>query len=100
LNTRAAVEELKKLVIELGLPKSDMALFGIRCPYCGKSDRIRQLEPPKELTGALDTESLETYEDLWRQFTPSSRAVLGVCKFCQNPLELFFEKSKAVPLNV
>ena len=100
MNTWEAVEELKKLVIELGLPKSDMALFGIRCPYCGKSDRIRQLEPPEELTGKLDTQSLETYEDLLRQFAPSSRVVLGVCKFCQNPLELFFEKSKAAPLNV
>ena len=98
MNTRAAVEELKKLVIELGLPKSDMALFGIRCPYCGKSDRIRQLEPPEELTGTLDTESLETYEDLWRQFTLSSRAALSVCKFCQNPLELKLKENKADPL--
>jgi hypothetical protein len=100
LNTQAAVAELKKLIIELGLPRSEMAFFGIRCPYCGKSDRIRQLEPPEELTGMLDTESLEAYRDLWRQFTPSSRVKLGVCKFCQNPLEMFYEKSKATPLIV
>jgi hypothetical protein len=99
LDTREAVEELKKLVIGLGLPMTDMALFGIRCPYCGKSDRIRQLETPGDLTGTIDSESLETYTWLWKQFVPA-RETLGVCKFCQNPLELLFRESKANPLYI
>ena len=97
MNTWETVEELKKLVIGLGLPVTDMALFGIRCPYCGKSDRIRQLEAPDDLTGTMDSENLETYAGLWKQFAPA-RESLGVCKFCQNPLELFFKESKATPL--
>jgi hypothetical protein len=99
LNTREAVEELKKIVIGLGLPMTDMALFGIICPYCGKSDRIRQLETPEDLTGTIDSESLETYAWLWKQFVPA-REILGVCKFCQNPLELFLKESKANPLYI
>ena len=97
LNTWEAVEDLKKLVIELGLPLTEMAFYGIRCPYCGKSDRIRQLETPEELSGTVDGEILETYAGLWKQFA-YPEAVLGVCKFCQNPLELIFKESKALPL--
>jgi hypothetical protein len=51
LETNEAVEELKKFVLEHSLPKTEMALFGILCPYCGKSDRIRQLENPQALAG-------------------------------------------------
>lgn len=39
-----SVQKLRQFVIDHGLPKTDMALFGIKCLYCGKSDRIRQLE--------------------------------------------------------
>ena len=41
LETNEATEVLKTFVLTHGLPKTDMALFGIKCPYCGKSDRIR-----------------------------------------------------------
>ena len=99
MNAWEAVEELKKLVIEVGLPMTGMALYGIRCPYCGKSDRIRQLETPEDLTSIVDSEILETYAVLWKQFASDGKA-LGVCKFCQNPLELCFKESKAAPLNV
>ena len=48
-----AVEKLKTLVLTNGLPKTDMALFGIKCPYCGKSDRIRELEERMEVSPLL-----------------------------------------------
>jgi hypothetical protein len=82
-----AVEAIKQLVIEKNLPKKDMALFGIRCPYCGKSDRIRQLEDPESLNGGLEAHEMAEYESLWQHLT-HSKASLGVCKFCLNPLRL------------
>ena len=50
METNEAAEVLKTFVLTHGLPKTDMALFGIKCPYCGKSDRIRELEEPDALT--------------------------------------------------
>ena len=91
-----AVEELKKFVLGNGLPKMDLALFGIMCPYCGKSDRIRQLEEPNSLAGKIDSEDLELYITLWNLLVRSNES-LGVCKFCQNPL-LLDNKSSAAPL--
>ena len=99
MDNRKAVEELKKIVIGIGLPMTDVAFFGVKCPYCGKSDRIRQLESPEDLTGIIDSNSLETYAGLWRRFAPP-REALGVCKFCQNPLELFLTENKANPLYI
>ena len=68
LNNNEAVERLKLFAICHGLPQTDMALFGIKCPYCGKSDRIRALEKPDEikngiiyLKGGDLTEELQNY---------------------------------------
>jgi hypothetical protein len=96
LVTNEAVEELKKFVLEHSLPKTEMALFGILCPYCGKSDRIRQLENPQALTGKIESENMAIYFTLWDQLARGGGS-LGVCKFCQNLL-LLQDKASAVPL--
>jgi hypothetical protein len=81
------VEALRQFVMEHALPLTDVALFGTRCPYCGKSDRIRSLESPEELEHELPDHDLETYRDLWHSLI-SGDPGLGVCKFCQNVLRL------------
>ncbi len=91
-----AVEELKTFVLKYGLPQTDMALFGIMCPYCGKSDRIRQLEEPDALNEKIDSENMAIYFSLWEKLTRANGS-LGVCKFCQNLL-LLQDKASAVPL--
>lgn len=92
-----SVQKLRQFVIEYGLPKTDMALFGIKCLYCGKSDRIRQLEIPDELHEKMDSKDMKRYSDLWKRLTQSGDS-LGVCKFCQNLLKLYLEKGKAEAL--
>jgi hypothetical protein len=96
LEINEAVEELKTFVLKHGLPQTDMALFGIICPYCGKSDRIRQLEEPDALSEEIDSENMAIYFRLWDQLA-SSNGSLGVCKFCQNLL-LLQDKANAAPL--
>ena len=96
METNEAVEILKTFVLTHGLPKTDMALFGIKCPYCGKSDRIRELEEPDALTGKMDSKNMATYINLWDQLTRSNGS-MAVCKFCQNLL-LLQDKTCAVPL--
>ena len=96
LETNEAVEELKTFVLKHGLPKTDMALFGIKCPYCGKSDRIRQLEEPEVLQQKFDSKNMPIYFNLWEQLTRKNGS-LGVCKFCQNLL-LLQDKASAAPL--
>ena len=91
-----AVEALKTFVLQHGLPKTDVALFGILCPYCGKSDRIRELEAPDVLGQKMDPANVTTYMNLWHQLT-RSKGSLGVCNFCQNLL-LLKDKTGAVPL--
>jgi hypothetical protein len=81
------VEAFREFVMEHGLPLTDMALFGIRCPYCGKSDRVRQLESPEELEDDLPPDDVEVYRHLWQSLI-SGDPGLGVCKFCQNALRL------------
>jgi hypothetical protein len=81
------IERLRQFVMEHGLPLTDMALFGVRCPYCGKSDRVRSLESPEELVNDLPDHDLETYQGLWQSLI-SGDVGLGVCKFCQNVLRL------------
>jgi hypothetical protein len=92
-----AMAELKFFVLDHGLPKTEMALFGIKCPYCGKSDRIRQLEPPQELQGALPEVDLQQYTLLWQGLAEKD-GLLGICKFCLNPLKLHLEEGLAEPL--
>ena len=97
METHAAAEELKTFVITHGLPKTDMALFGIKCPYCGKSDRIRELEEPDALSNKMDSKDMAIYFSLWDQLSRSNGS-LAVCKFCQNLL-LLQDKARAVPLS-
>ena len=91
-----AVENLKTFVLEHSLPRTDMALFGILCPYCGKSDRIRELEEPNALKEKMDAKDITIYVELWEQLARSNGS-LGVCKFCQNLIRLQ-EKTGALPL--
>ena len=97
MNTYERVQALREFVIDQALPKSDMALFGIKCPYCGKSDRVRKLESPADLTGGLDPDRLQRYMQLWGYLTLTGGA-LGVCKFCHNLLEIIHGKSEAKAL--
>lgn len=92
-----AIAELKRIVLDHGLPRTEMALFGIKCPYCGKSDRIRQLETPQELYGGLPEADLQQYTALWKSLAEDD-GLLGICKFCLNPLKLDLEESLAEPL--
>ena len=96
MKTNEAAEELKSFVLTHGLPQTDMALFGILCPYCGKSDRIRELEKPDGLTQKMESKDMAVYVDLWEQLGRSNGS-LGVCKFCQNLL-LLQDKATALPL--
>ena len=89
-----AVEHLKSLIITNGLPETDLALFGIKCPYCGKSDRIHKLEPPDDLPQRVNAEDALQYRALWHQLNPGT-SLLGVCKFCQNLSELIVNASQA-----
>ena len=91
------IEKLQRILIEEGLPQTDSALFVLKCPYCGKSDRIRELEPPQALEGALGLSALSVYEDIWGRLAMPDSA-LGVCKFCQNPLRITSAGAQAVPL--
>lgn len=99
LDRLEAIEQIKLFVIENDLPKTDMGIFGIRCPYCGKSDRIRKLEPPDALTGRLNARDMLVYATLWHQLDPLDVSCLGVCRFCQNPLELFMNEGHAKTLD-
>jgi hypothetical protein len=96
LETNEAAEKLKTFVLTHGLPKTDLALFGIKCPYCGKSDRIRELEEPDALSKKIDSENMAIYFNLWDQLARSNGS-LGVCKFCQNLL-LLQDQASAAPL--
>jgi hypothetical protein len=92
-----ALEQIKQFVMEHELPRADVALFGVKCPYCGKSDRIRQLETADELNGALQKADIEQYK-LLRQSLVTENATLGICKFCFNALRLDLDQGLAEPL--
>jgi hypothetical protein len=87
MDRNQAVEELKKFILEHDLPATDMALFGVRCPYCGKSDRIRELEAPGRLDSRVPADQTARYAGLWGTLA-SAEGRLAVCKFCQNVLGL------------
>ena len=61
METYDVVQKLQRFIVDHDLPKTDIALYGIKCPYCGKSDRIRGLEDPNELEGIIDPEDIKTY---------------------------------------
>lgn len=92
-----ALEKLKVLILEYGLPHTVFALFGIKCPYCGKADRIHQLETPEALADVIDSGKLRAYGDIWREVNPSGTQ-LGMCKFCLNLLELDLKQGRATTL--
>jgi hypothetical protein len=85
------IERYRNLIRDLGLPKRDLALFGIRCPYCGKSDRINPLEKPEELDPCP-----EDYRKLWEQFGQAGDLV--VCKFCEVLLVMDKDQRSVTPL--
>ncbi len=97
MNNNEAVERLKSFAIRHDLPQTDMAFFDIKCPYCGKSDRIRSLENPDELKNGIGPDDRRQYSELWMSLSPSGGS-LGVCKFCQNPLELIEGERRAEAL--
>jgi hypothetical protein len=92
-----AIEALRRFTIEKELPRRETALFGVRCPYCGKSDRIRRLEDPEALDDSLTIEERLCYSDLWSKVV-SPDLSLGVCRFCLNLLELSEDLRKAQEL--
>ena len=97
MDKREALSQIRQFVLAHGLPRTDMTYFGIRCPYCGKSDRIRLLETPEELNGDLLTADLEHYKVLWGSLV-NEDVTLGICKFCLNALRLDLDKDLAQPL--
>ncbi len=86
MNTSDVIEKLRQVIIYHGLPQTDMALYGVTCPYCGKSDRLRKLDPPLSLTSLSDTEA-SVYADLYERLATQETS-LGVCKFCLNIVNL------------
>lgn len=85
------IERYRQLIRDLGLPKKDFAFFGLRCPYCGKSDRINRLEEPGELEGCP-----EEYRRLWERFGRLGDLVF--CKFCEVLLVRDKDGDTATPL--
>ena len=85
------IERFSYIIVELELPRHDFALFGVKCPYCGKTDRIHILEEPSEL-GEAPTD----YEVIWNKFRPKGELV--VCKFCLKVLILSESRGSASPL--
>ena len=89
------IEELSKIILSLGLPKNDFALFGIPCPFCGKSDRIHRLESFEELCHEQDKEKVKRLLSLLKKANPGGKP-LGVCKFCRNILALSGNRAESI----
>jgi len=87
LDIYQTAETLRRFVLDHGLPHTDMALIGLRCPYCGKSDRIRRLDSPRQMPGNFSTDERDLYSRLFSRLAAGGED-LGVCKFCQNPVRL------------
>jgi len=96
MDCNQAVEDLKHFILEHDLPDTDVALFGVLCPYCGKSDRIRELEVPGRLGSRFRADAAARYAELWSTLIGANGS-LGVCKFCRNVLRLD-GKQRAAPL--
>lgn len=89
------VVKLKNLILDLALPRADVVLFGVICPYCGKNDRIRRLESPEELAKDLEETTWRNYQQLWNE-VQEGEADLAVCKFCHNVIFLNDQKNPAI----
>ena len=85
------IERFRAIVVELELPRHDFSLFGVMCPYCGKTDRIHKLEDPSELG-----EAPAEYDEIWNKFSPKGELVM--CKFCRQILLLSESRGSASPL--
>jgi len=92
-------EVMKRLVMDHELPRREKTLFGVMCPYCGKSDRIRVLEPPQDLEEEIPENSRNVYAAAWADLAGPGE-FLGICRFCVNILKLSGNNSTAVPLDV
>jgi hypothetical protein len=46
------------------------------------------------LQGGMNPEDIKKYTEFWMDLTQSGSS-LGVCKFCNNPLNLLVEEGKA-----
>jgi hypothetical protein len=91
-----AIEDLRNFVMDHGLPATEFALFGVKCPYCGKSDQIRKLETPEELRHVVDAEALASYSGFLQKNNHVETSI-GVCGFCRNCLTLT-QGGRAEPL--
>ena len=91
-----AALKLQELVMRHGLPCSDYALFGVKCPYCGKIDRVSQLETPEKLQQNMDAEEARMYTEHWHRLARPDHSI-GVCTSCHNLLSLN-ENTDAKPL--
>ncbi|MCG6879106.1 MAG: hypothetical protein LJE96_08185 [Deltaproteobacteria bacterium] len=80
-------EDLRNFVMEHGLPATEIGLFGVKCPYCGKSDQIRKLESPDDLKDLVEEKELAAYSAFLKVILPPDRSI-GVCRFCRNCLIL------------
>jgi len=90
------IEDLQRFIIEHGLPATEMALFGVKCPYCGKSDRIRALDPPEDMTDVIGPDATGAYAALLEKL-PTPASSIGVCQFCRNCSEIN-GSNQALPL--
>ncbi|MCF8128070.1 MAG: hypothetical protein K9N10_06120 [Deltaproteobacteria bacterium] len=90
------IEDLRNFVMEQDLPATEITLFGVKCPYCGKSDQIRKLEPPDDLQHVVDAEALAAYSDFLNKNNHLDKSI-GVCRFCRNCLMLA-KSGRAEPL--
>ncbi len=90
------IETLREIILQYNLPRSDLALFGVLCPLCGKTDRIRELEPLEDLKNMLsqDEKAVELFEYCYKELLKTNFR-LGVCKFCNMPIKIDSEKGQA-----
>jgi len=89
-------EDFRHFVMEHGLPITEMTLFGIKCPYCGKSDQIRKLESPDDLDHVIEPDVLAAYSAFFKKLQQPETSI-GVCRFCRNCLSLT-NAGQAMPL--
>ena len=89
-------EDLRNFVMEHGLTDTEMTLFGVKCPYCGKSDQIRKLESPDDLIRVIEPDALVAYSAFLKKLQQLEISV-GVCRFCRNCLSLT-KTDQAAPL--
>lgn len=91
MNEWEKIERFRDIIVKLELPRHDFAIFGVMCPYCGKTDRIHKLEEPSEIE-----ETPAEYDVIWNKFRPKGELVM--CKFCRQILLLSESRGSAFPL--